>query len=438
MSLSRETLDQLLSGYMDEALSEDERVQLEELLRTDPDVAGELNELRQLRDSLQFISRADSMISLEVGFADRVLDAAVQRARAEGLSEDHPVMRLSEQPSANSRSRSGGGSTPIWRVTGIVAALAASVALAFVFWGPRNSNDTVSIADSEMINSVPELETSDAQTVLAADAMSDAPSESAPSDSLAADRMPSDPITSDSFTAPSPTEELIDSAIVSTDRVAIDTGASQTALIDMSIQDDAFDAPRTLEITRPATTKIASSPQRRVGAVMVLEVNRTEAGRMSRAVRSALRDAAITIQNKKLIAEDIVGVMQAADRDEDESLSGASVLYLEGTAKQLDRFILSLCGDQQGIDTVRFGLASELPILNLVQKLQRPIDPKSVRHTTSWSVQADSPEASRALTGVLVARTMAPLNTDAAALGVIPSAKEDGPDVMSELFVVVR
>jgi hypothetical protein len=83
-------------------------------------------------------------------------------------------------------------------------------------------------------------------------------------------------------------------------------------------------------------------------------------------------------------------------------------------------------------------LASELPILNLLQKLQRPIDPKNVRHSASWAVQGDSPEASRLLTSALVDRTMAPLFSNVAALGVISGGKEDGPDVMSELFVVVR
>ena len=181
------------------------------------------------------------------------------------------------------------------------------------------------------------------------------------------------------------------------------------------------DNPSTSEMpttNKNLVTSAAPEPQRRVGAVMVLEIVRTESGRMSRSVRTAMKSAAFNMRNEKLIAEDIVSVL-GDGRSDDEFDRGASVLYLEGTAKQLDRFILSLCSDEEGIDTIRFGLASELPILNLLQQLQRPIDPKTVRHSASWFVQGDTIEGSRLLTGALVDRTMVPLEADVASLGVV-------------------
>ena len=85
MSLPQDLLDQLLSGYLDDALTADEHIRVERLLRSDPDVAEDLRKLRELRHSLQVLSKVDSDIKLDPGFADRVLGAAVARAREEGL-----------------------------------------------------------------------------------------------------------------------------------------------------------------------------------------------------------------------------------------------------------------------------------------------------------------------------------------------------------------
>ena len=100
MSLSREILDQLLSGYLDDSLSADERARIERLLETDPEVARELEELRGIRGWLKDVAKADSVVTLPEGFSDRVLDAAVASAKSEGLSDDHPLVRLAEQPSS--------------------------------------------------------------------------------------------------------------------------------------------------------------------------------------------------------------------------------------------------------------------------------------------------------------------------------------------------
>ncbi len=433
MSLSRDTIEQLLSGYMDEALSNDERAQVEELLRSNPDVAGELEALRRQRESLQAIARVDRSVRLDAGFADRVLDAAVQRGRAEGLSEDHPVIRLAEQPSAPSRARSDSRSRAI-RVASIVAALAASIALAVTMLKPETPGE-------EDIRSIANLQT-DTKTI-----------DPAPSEMETAVAANEANESSSSLNTTEGMEEqnsIVQDALTIAANDSVDkrqTPSIETLAANEKTSGENTDSPGSREpgpqnvarerTAQPMSPRIAAAPQRQVGAVMVLEIAQTESGRMSRAVRNALKASAIEIQNEKLTADDIVGVLGNGDQD-DESLGSASILYLEGSAKQLDRFILTLCSDQQGIDSVRFGLASELPILNLLRQLKRPIDPKTVRHSASWSVQAGSQEASRLLTGALVDRTMAPLDASVASLGMIGGSKTDGPDVMSELFVVVR
>ena len=133
-------IDELLSAYLDDALSGDERLRVEQLLADDPKVSAEFDELKELRRSLRVLATAPaSSYRLPDGFADRVVDFAVEQAKREGLDSDHPLLRIdSTRPSVLPiRGRSFG-----WRVAGVVAAVAASVALAmFSMSGNAPSND---------------------------------------------------------------------------------------------------------------------------------------------------------------------------------------------------------------------------------------------------------------------------------------------------------
>ena len=138
MSVPRELLDQLLTGYLDDALSADERARVEQLLQSDPEVAKELAQLRTLRQSLKAVAKADSAIKLDKGFSDRVIGAAMARAHAEGLAEDHPLVRLAEQPSTT---RSGGTAAP-WRAAGLMVAIAASIMFAVFMLRPEVNEES--------------------------------------------------------------------------------------------------------------------------------------------------------------------------------------------------------------------------------------------------------------------------------------------------------
>ena len=74
MSIPQVLMDQLLTGYLDDVLSGDERDRVEKLLKTNPSVAEELAQLQSLRTALQAVLLADSDIRLDAGFADRVID----------------------------------------------------------------------------------------------------------------------------------------------------------------------------------------------------------------------------------------------------------------------------------------------------------------------------------------------------------------------------
>ena len=77
MSLPRELLDELLSGYMDGELSADERARVEQMLETEP---GVRESLRLLQEQSQTVRRSlRSAPRLDSDFAERVLAAAFIR-----------------------------------------------------------------------------------------------------------------------------------------------------------------------------------------------------------------------------------------------------------------------------------------------------------------------------------------------------------------------
>ena len=126
MSLPPAIIDQLLTGYLDEVLTADELAQVEKLLQNEPAVAEELAKLQELRLALKSIALADDDIRLDAGFAERVVDEAVLRARAEGLADEHPLLQLEEEGKSNVKPVA---TVPTWRVAAVMVGLAASIAL---------------------------------------------------------------------------------------------------------------------------------------------------------------------------------------------------------------------------------------------------------------------------------------------------------------------
>jgi hypothetical protein len=152
-----------------------------------------------------------------------------------------------------------------------------------------------------------------------------------------------------------------------------------------------------------------------------------------------MADASIRIENEKLVPDDLVSLSKQIDAGDAGSLDDVSILYLEGTAKALDRLINELYEDRDGIESVRFGLATEMPIRNLAMSLQRPVDPTTVRQSTSWIVEAEDAAVSRALTRSLGDRATVRLSADVAESGMNTTlGSTDGPDVMSQMFILVR
>ncbi|TWU42954.1 hypothetical protein Q31b_19880 [Novipirellula aureliae] len=427
MSVPKELLESMLSAYMDDVLSPDERTRVEQMLAGDSSMRAQLEEMRTNRAALRQIHGMDSEYKLPDHFASSVIEATVERARREGLADEHPVMRLAEQPITHpSRSRSYA------KVATAVAALAASIAIAVV--AVRGTADPETVAQRPP--SIPSQPNGDLSNTLldpaslatsvdvAADRDMEASSESADPTALAS--------SSDS-TQPLQTDRSMESG------PAIPDG---NAIASASVAASQSEATRQSEAIRQSTPLAARAKSVvPVSAILVLEVRLTMSGVDSDAVSQAMELGGIEAVSRKAIDEDVVRFAKQSTQLPADELPSASVLYLQAPMKKLDRFINHLVADDKGVDSVRMSLATETPLVRLVNSI-RAVDPTTIQsESSSWQLDAGQ-RGNRTLASHLSNRAFAGLDRNTARMGVVSSvgsaSTSPSDDVPASILIVVR
>ena len=376
MSLPSEIRDQLLSGYLDDALNADERAQVERLLRSDQSFAEELAELKQIRASLKDVFRQDQRVRLGSEFSSRVLDAAVAQARSEGLPEDHPLVRLAEQPASKHSRRT----ISTRRLFGVMLAVAASLALAIFILasgdpdrpvaqqpaeqptdpttdptgaGQTNADDSLLLAQGESDDTSTAVEdvASNSEATPATDADRFMPNGSPAGEGIASKDAARDlPKAAASNTPP-------DSSARSVDRLADASNASQS--------DDEAAMQLTEQMLQGGTP------------ILVYSVQLTDAGRQADALAKAMQQAGISPGVEEAVSEKVAEFVKQ-DHRLDQGDQQPSILYLQAPTKSLDQLYLNLLSDQQGVESVGLAISLNAPVARLAKVLR--VDPTTVRH----------------------------------------------------------
>lgn len=374
MSLPPAIIDQLLTGYLDEVLTADELAQVEKLLQNEPAVAEELAKLQELRLALKSIALADDDIRLDAGFAERVVDEAVLRARAEGLADEHPLLQLEEQGKSNVKPVA---TVPTWRVAAVMVGLAASIALALVLVrsdshrGSGNSPADVVVQVDPGVP-VPEEQRgsgfgTDAGTAIVSnrkdeplvDPVGPGPDFDKPLEAMANNQnankqnTDADSSVATKDTGPKPDQEAADMVSV--------------------------------EPNQPAA----------LGIIAVYHVELTDLGREQEAFKNALTLAGLSLDHKKKISEAVVGLSENPQKQAKD----AKVIYLQAPAKALDRLYLRLLADRQGVKGIGMSLATNAPLMRVVNAVRQ--DPTVVRHESSSLQLLSDDESLSQLTATL-------------------------------------
>lgn len=400
MSLPPAIIDQLLTGYLDEVLTADELVRVETLLKTEPSIAEELAKLQQMRSALKAVALADNDIRLDTGFANRVIDKAVVRARAEGVSDDHPLMRLDQQPMASM--------TPVptsstWRIAAVMVGLAASIAIAVVLMRP-NEDGVVRVPDPQIVEVKPEMPVRvTPQGTELQPAINTSIASSQTGKTLV------EPL------SPSPMVEKPPGGGSQTPQPGVTSVATNP---DLGTQ---LDSP-----SADIGTVEPEPPVAALGAIVVFNVELTDEGRERDAFNAAMKRAGLKLIGTKKISEEVVGSIEKSSLKNED---GASVVYMQAPAKDLDRLYLGLIADEVGVKSIGMSLAMNAPVMRAVNAVRQ--DPTKVRHESS-SLQLLSDDDSLAQ----LTETLQKL--EFMGMGNRQAVPSSGVDQMAEVLLLVK
>ena len=355
MSLPPAIIDQLLTGYLDEVLTADELAQVEKLLQNEPAVAEELAKLQELRLALKSIAHADDDIRLDAGFAERVVDEAVLRARAEGLADEHPLLQLGEQGKSNVKPVA---TMPTWRVAAVLVGLAASIALAVVLVR-SDSHRGSGNSPADIVQVDPGVPVPEEQRDSGFGTDTGAAIVSNRKDEPLVEPVPPGP------DLDRPLEALANNQ--KANKQNSDAGSS-VATKDTGPKPDQEAADMvSVEPNQPAA----------LGIIAVYHVELTDLGREQEAFKNALTLAGLSLDHKKKISEAVVGLSENPQKQAKD----AKVIYLQAPAKALDRLYLRLLADRQGVKGIGMSLATNAPLMRVVNAVRQ--DPTVVRHESS-------------------------------------------------------
>ncbi len=403
MSLPQALIDQLLTGYLDEVLSADELARVETLLETEPSIAEELAKLQELRSALKAVALADGDIRLDTGFAERVIDEAVQRARSEGVSDEHPLLRIDHQDVVHAANAPVASDSSRWRIAAVMVGLAASIALAVFLMRSEEQGETGNLN--------PQIAQVKPDTPLRG-ITEDIKPQSDPAIAIAS----SQPANSDSSrTAESPDIES-----------PIENGVQSPRIDENSVaaMPDSDAKPNELS-TEPVGAEPAP-PAVTLGAILVVNVELTAEGREQDVFSTAMMRAGLKASSQKKISEEVVGAIENPSLQKPQ---GAAVVYLQAPAKDLDRLCLGLIADRVGVQSVGMSLAMNAPVMRAINAVRQ--DPTAVRHESSSLQLLSDDDTIAQLTDTLLKLEYAGMRSGL----TVPST---GGDQMSEILLLVK
>lgn len=425
MKPTQEQLDQLVSGYIDGVLDDEESHQFQGLLKSDPSIADQLKKAVEIRESVKLAFQVAPTVRPPEGFATEILSAAVARAHEEGMELSHPLMRVQQEPFNRLSKSSTQVSTR--RLLVFTAAIAASL-LAFVFGTDfldqesKPGSPLLAQIESPSVNekSISELTQSDSgEKQGSIDGISESNISVAQSAANVTDAEGEQGSANDGRTD---LQRAVDSTASQQQGPMI---ASSSAVVDRTME-EANDG-NSLEALQSPT-----------GAVLVLELKQSEAGRESQAVRNALALAGIRsaseIPVKKNLLEDLIqqsDSRQELTQAENPRASEASVLFLRVSAKSFDQFYQLVWSDQQGVESLAMSIALDAPLLSLVESVRR--DPTTVQDQ-AVSFQFEEERAQSLLLDRLQKLPLVPMDRE---VRLTPSLGSEA-DLQTQVFLLVR
>lgn len=426
-----------LSAHMDGQGNQRERETLENELRQNPEAARVLQSWQDQRAEMKSLYLNSQSISLPDGFADRVVDAAIDQACREGCDETHPLILAGQSPSvaegvviANDRG--------MGRRLLVFATLAASLLIAA--WVGQNQILSPQGSDESVANRGDEAQAGDnPQALLAV-----GPSEDSvpPADvsvmspdpmRIAADTS-SIPTTSDpAITTPEPaiTTPEPAAAVPAMPQVATAEADRIATVSPGAVPPVDGGSDLTLEGLAGSSMDLAGPDgMPSLGVLLVVQVNCQEGVDRDRLFSQAMQWAGID----QSADHEVDDAMVAVASETVESPTPFQLVFLNAPARKLDRLYLRLAGDRQQVESVGMSLATDMQLLELTDSISQ--DPTLIRDT-AVAVQISGVSERSTIADQVEALTFLPITDGALSLGA-QAGTGSGPDEIAQILFIVR
>jgi hypothetical protein len=327
-------LEQLLSASLDGELTPEQQLELDQLFANDPELSRQRDELVALRGLVRQSLLSQRPQTLGRGFADRVIDAAIAKAEAEGVRSDHPLVRLAHgDGSTDGRSAGNNAGRFNWRYAGALATLAASLAfVAFLSNRPRD------------------LEPSGSREVASGKGQLIQGIASEPLDDLNGPA-PAAPKTK---TSPKPSTEI----------AAASPTPSPSPVPTNSPVPNKPTPPAAADAMPAQVANIPPAGGVKLAAVMVVAFDLTEHGEDSMALDQALASEGISLGvrgelDDEMVDELVESKVIAAGDEPNVAEEPWNVYFVQAPATQISSFVDRLSRDEKSFDDFSWGIASD-------------------------------------------------------------------------------
>lgn len=439
MSLPREIREELLSAYLDDALRGDERTRVEQLLATDEDAKRLFEQMREIRASTKAAMRSNRRPA--AGLSRRVIATAMARAEQTGLPAEHHV-RVAASRGGKAKASPRRNWNRQYGPAAVALTLAASLLLAVTLWNADSKQDLP--GGTNQPGGIANLAPAEAGAPrdLAAEGIADAENRvevSSDAGSLA-DAEKTSTVLPDEAPMEFPSNEGPAAEALATAEMDRTGRDNEQATREDPTESMAADREANQGLDGPAAMLATQ-------AVMMFEVEQTEAGRANNAVLQAMRNAGIQADLKQRVTDAVVGYLQKAQLvadggdtgDQAAASSPVSVVYVEASGKQLDQFMLSLFKDTEQVARIGWNLAMDAPVVDAATQIEK-IVATDVRHAESTSAawQLVTGDAQQGFAAPGAGREFFPINrSDPSGWEAVGSA-DTGPDIRSKLLILIR
>lgn len=392
MSFPVEIRDELLTGYLDGQLSQDERHRVERMLETDQEAREVFERLSANRDVLRQLG--GDAPGLGGAFAERVWAATQAAAREEGLADSHPV-RLAEslRPKVDVQRRLRGR----WKIAGsVMAVLAASLLIGLTVFQTVVTDSGPEMARNDRDQDEPALvENGEAESQPTAEEQLDrsgidetqrdalVENSAQPQPSISPGDLPGDV---GGRETPS-TEPLVADASRSDDATQNDQPAESRGAYDALAEllpgrvESREAEPSGSDGPNAAPEAMAAGGA--LQAVLMYEVALTQRGVTRGILDHALSEAGIELGDQGVLdaqaVESLAAVQLATPGEAAVDVGeGAQLWFIEAPMQRIDYLLLTLAAAHEDVERVGYKLLRNPPVVSAARQIAK-VDPVAIQ-----------------------------------------------------------